>query len=270
MFDKLIESNMAGAEFKPRRTFFMVSFVVVGIVFLSALVFDLYAANIDLGTDSFELVEILAPVETDVPKPEPPRQQPKQTNEQQLNELPSRQHLIAQIDQTQDAPTSISTAPNPYKSIPDGPFNVDPLGPESDGSGPVGQAGPVGDKIGGGSADTGPVAETVKHAEPPPAVRVEPKKRLPQSKGVVNGFATDLPKPTYPAVAIAMNLSAVVNVQVLIDETGHVVSAKAIDGNVLFRQEAERAARRAKFKPTLLSDEPVKVTGVIVYNFKKS
>src|SRR5215203_3812229 len=57
MFDKLIESNSAGAEFKPRRTFFMVSFVVVGIVFLSALVFDLYAANIDLGTDNFELVE---------------------------------------------------------------------------------------------------------------------------------------------------------------------------------------------------------------------
>ena len=269
MFDKLIESNMAGAEFKPRRTFFMVSFVVVGIVFLSALVFDLYAANIDLGTDNFELVEIIAPVETDVPKPEPPRQQPKQTNEQQRNELPSRQQLIAQVDHTQKAPTSISTTPNPYESIPDGPFIVNPLGPDREGSGPVGQAGPVGDKI-GGSADTGPVAEMVKHPEPPPAVKVEPKKLPPQSKGVVNGFATDLPKPTYPAVAIAMNLSAVVNVQVLIDETGHVVSAKAIDGNVLFRQEAERAARRAKFKPTLLSDEPVKVTGVIVYKFKKS
>jgi protein TonB len=269
MFDKLIESNMAGAEFKPRRTFFMVSFVVVGIVFLSALVFDLYAANIDLGTDNFELVEMLAPVENEVPKPDPPRQQPKQANEQQENVLPSRKQLIAPIDQTQDAPTSISTAPNPYKSIPDGPFKVDPLGPEREGSGPTGPVGSVGDKV-GGSADIEPVAETVKRPEPPPAVKVEPKKLPPQSKGVVNGFATDLPKPTYPAVAIAMNLSAVVNVQVLIDETGQVVSAKALDGNVLFRQEAERAARKAKFKPTLLSDEPVKVTGVIVYKFKKS
>jgi protein TonB len=58
-------------------------------------------------------------------------------------------------------------------------------------------------------------------------------------------------------------------VQVLIDETGNVVSAKAIDGHVFFKSEAERAARRAKFKPTLLSNHPVKVTGVIVYRFTR-
>jgi protein TonB len=56
---------------------------------------------------------------------------------------------------------------------------------------------------------------------------------------------------------------------VLINEQGDVVSAKAVDGHLLFRQEAERAAKRAKFRPTLLSDEPVKVTGVIVYRFTK-
>jgi protein TonB len=96
------------------------------------------------------------------------------------------------------------------------------------------------------------------------------KKPVTQSKGVVNGFAIDLPKPVYSPVARAMNLGGVVNVQVLIDEAGNVVSAKAVDGHILFRPEAERAARRAKFKPTLLSDQPVKVTGVIVYSFKKA
>ena len=69
MFDKLIESNSEEAEFKPRRKFFMMSSVVVGILFLSAVVFSLYAQNIDLGTDNFELVEMLAPVANDEPQP---------------------------------------------------------------------------------------------------------------------------------------------------------------------------------------------------------
>ena len=80
MFDKLIESNSAGAEFKPRRKFFMMSSVVVGILFLSALVFSLYAAEIDLGTDNFELAELLAPIAPDAPEPDPPPAQPQQMN----------------------------------------------------------------------------------------------------------------------------------------------------------------------------------------------
>jgi protein TonB len=267
MFEKLIESNSAGADFKPRRTFFMVSFVVVGIVFLSALVFDLYAANIDLGTDDFELVEILSPV-SDVPEPKPPREQPQQRHDQQQNELPSRQELIARIDQTPQTTPPVSTERNTHMTIPEGDFKLNPVGPETNGSGPAGPSGVVGGSS-SGTEETGP-SEVVKLPDPPPAVvKTEPKKHLTQSKGVVNGFATDLPKPTFPAVARSMNLTGVVSVQVLINEQGDVVSAKAVDGHLLFRQEAERAAKRAKFKPTLLSDEPVKVTGVIVYRFTK-
>ena len=55
--------------------------------------------------------------------------------------------------------------------------------------------------------------------------------------------------------------------QVTIDERGNVISAQAVDGHALLRAEAERAARNARFSPTLLSDVPVKVTGVITYNF---
>ncbi len=100
MFDKLIESNSAEAEFKPRRKFFMMSSVVVGILFLSALVFSLYAADIDLGTDNFELVQILAPTETEVPEPEPPREQPQQKDESPQSDIPVRNQLIASIEQT--------------------------------------------------------------------------------------------------------------------------------------------------------------------------
>jgi len=87
------------------------------------------------------------------------------------------------------------------------------------------------------------------------------------SGGVLNGKATSLPKPIYPAAARAVNASGAVNVQVTIDEEGNIISAAAVSGHPLLRQAAEQAARASKFAPTLLQGQPVKVTGVIVYNF---
>jgi protein TonB len=87
------------------------------------------------------------------------------------------------------------------------------------------------------------------------------------SGGVLNGKATSLPKPPYPAAARAVRASGAVNVQVTISESGSVVSASAVSGHPLLRQAAEQAARSARFAPTLLSGQPVSVTGVIVYNF---
>lgn len=89
------------------------------------------------------------------------------------------------------------------------------------------------------------------------------------SGGILNGKATSLPKPEYPAAARAENASGQVGVQVLIDEDGNVVSAKATSGpaNAALRSAAESAALQAKFSPTLLSGNPVKVSGVITYNF---
>jgi TonB family protein len=87
--------------------------------------------------------------------------------------------------------------------------------------------------------------------------------------GIVNGKARTLPKPEYPKDARKAKLSGTVKVQVLIDEAGRVISAKAISGleNVELRIAAETAARRATFSPTLLNGQPVKVSGTIVYNF---
>ncbi|MEZ5429323.1 MAG: energy transducer TonB [Pyrinomonadaceae bacterium] len=85
--------------------------------------------------------------------------------------------------------------------------------------------------------------------------------------GVVNGKAIDLPKPEFPAEAI--NAAGEVKVQVLIDEQGNVVSAKALSGHPLLQQAAEQAAMKAKFKPTLLEGNPVKVSGTITYIFNE-
>ena len=54
---------------------------------------------------------------------------------------------------------------------------------------------------------------------------------------------------------------------VMIDETGKVISAKATAGPPLLFREAEKAALQARFSPTIVGEQPVKVSGVITYNF---
>jgi TonB family protein len=84
---------------------------------------------------------------------------------------------------------------------------------------------------------------------------------------VVNGKAVSLPKPHYPRAARIANISGNVVVQLTIDEQGNVISATAKSGPCLLIAAAEAAAMLAKFTPTTLGGHPVKVTGVITYNF---
>lgn len=57
-------------------------------------------------------------------------------------------------------------------------------------------------------------------------------------------------------------------VKVEIDEKGNVTSAKDLCQALPYLDEAAiKAAYRSRFSPTLLSGAPVKVTGVITYNF---
>jgi periplasmic protein TonB len=58
-----------------------------------------------------------------------------------------------------------------------------------------------------------------------------------------------------------------VTVQITVDRDGNVTEAKAVSGHPLLQQAAVAAARQARFKPTLLSGQPVRVLGVVTYNF---
>jgi TonB family protein len=94
-------------------------------------------------------------------------------------------------------------------------------------------------------------------------------KRAPISGGVLNGKAITLPKPEYPADAQAAGASGTVVIQVTIDESGMVISTRAVSGHPMLQQAAINAAMQARFSPTSIMGEPVKVTGVITYNFVK-
>jgi TonB family protein len=84
---------------------------------------------------------------------------------------------------------------------------------------------------------------------------------------VLNGKAISLPQPLYPPIARAAHASGTVVVQVVVDENGNVISAKAISGHPLLQAAAVEAAKQAKFSPTKLMGQPVKVSGVLQYRF---
>lgn len=85
--------------------------------------------------------------------------------------------------------------------------------------------------------------------------------------GVLNGKATSLPKPEYPAIAREAKASGTVTVEVVVDEEGNVVEAKAVSGHPLLQSAAVNAARQAKFTPTFVSGEPTRINGYLTYNF---
>lgn len=106
--------------------------------------------------------------------------------------------------------------------------------------------------------------------EPPVIAAMKPEgepSREPITGGVLNGKALALPPPAYPPLARAALAAGTVTVQVLIDQQGNVVAAHAVDGHPLLQAVCVAAAQQARFSPTLLEGEPVKVTGVIQYNF---
>ncbi|HSE17829.1 MAG TPA: energy transducer TonB [Pyrinomonadaceae bacterium] len=125
-------------------------------------------------------------------------------------------------------------------------------------------SGPVDVKV--QSVSTNQQLPVISIDEPPPSPGPKPILK-PVSGGVLNGTAILLPPPVYPDAAKRMRTQGVVSVDVVLDETGKVVSASASSGPAVLREAAIAAALKARFSPTKLSGQPVKVSGVINYKF---
>lgn len=271
MFDKLIESDSRGAEFKNRGRYFAVSTFLMSILFLAAVMVSIYGAEFDIESNNLEFAQLIAPVVPVEPQPDPPRQSPQQQQSADNSlQRPMREAAIQRIDEFPNKILPVSSEPSKYKERPYGDFG---LGKDFDP--PGGSSGPT---IGTGTGQDGSGLETnsglTKDPEtttaPPPLKKAEPKKEVIASLGVVTGKATYLPKPPYPVPAKAIGAEGTVSVQITIDLDGSVISSRAVSGHPLLKKAAEDAARRAKFSPTYLSNVPVKATGIIAYNFKKS
>jgi TonB family protein len=89
--------------------------------------------------------------------------------------------------------------------------------------------------------------------------------KRPISGGMLNAKAIYLPQPESSG-----DVNGVVLVQILVDEQGSVIEARAISGPQQLHAAAVNAARLARFSPTMLMGEPVKVSGTLSYNFARS
>jgi TonB family protein len=86
--------------------------------------------------------------------------------------------------------------------------------------------------------------------------------------GVLNGKAVSLPKPEYPERAREHRLTGFVAVKVTIDESGAVVDALDMCGGPPYLSESSvKAAYKARFTPTSIDGKPIRVYGIIQYNF---
>jgi len=256
MFDNLVESSSHKDDLTRKGSFIGITLLIYGVLLVAFFVAGILWYDNHLTEQEYELTTLVAPVP--VPQQKEPEQKQEVKPVKPDQNVDIRKELVADVAESRLPPKEISAKASDVPPVRRGVTTV--IGSaDSNASAPM-PAGP-----GAGTVVTAPAKINIAD-EPPPAA-APPPPRAPISGGVLNGKAISLPKPAYPPIARAAHASGTVTVQVLIDENGSVVSAKAVSGHPLLQAVAVAAARQARFSPTKLSGQPVKVTGVIQYNF---
>ena len=269
MFDTLVESGSHSGDIARKGSFFLGTMVLYLIVLVAVSVLSIYLYNDSIPDPSLELLTLVAPVpmaQEEAPKAQDePKPAAKAAPEVAMVKDMA---VIAPVTKTNEvAPPTAKVVPtNKTLNVLVGDRDVGDVNAVP--TGPVGVVGGTGGGGGGGGGSAPVVASNDEPPPPPPpAPTPPPKPKTVVSGGVLNGKAISKPQPAYPPIAKAARASGTVTVQILVDESGRVVSASAVNGHPLLQQAAVAAARNARFSPTLLSGQPVKVSGVITYNF---
>ena len=257
MFDHLVESSSHKDDLTRKGSFIGITALIYGVLMLAFFVAGIYLYDAHLTQMELELTTLVAPV----PVPQQQKEEVKQKEEAKPvkpdQNVDVRKELVSDVATPQLVPKEVSAKASDVPPVRRGVTTV--LGSSDSNAAVAMPSGP-----GTGTVVT---QAPVKIADEPPPPPEPPKPRAPISGGVLNGKAISLPKPSYPPIARAAHAAGTVVVQVLIDENGSVVSASAVSGHPLLINAAVSAARQARFSPTKLSGQPVKVTGVIQYNF---
>lgn len=276
MFNSLVESGSHRADLRRRGKFFLGATAFYAVLLAATGVGSIYAYNARIEDASdLEVLAVMrfSPAEA---RPEPARREesrPASNNREQqfatrtvisINRPYHSDRVAPEDARDVSARTPIQIAN----------YNSDPkvIG------GPANPTYDNGHGHGDGNRRVGPTVDDngTTVPPPPPPTRVTPASasvlpreskpvRLPSE--ILVGKAISKPSPQYPTIAKAAGVQGPVVVQVLIDEQGRVVSAKVTSGHPLLQQAALQTAYRWKFSPTVLTGTPVKVTGVVTYNF---
>lgn len=275
MLDQLVESRAGAGDNVRRGGFLITTLLIVVALFLGALLYSLFTKDFGLGGGDLELSTLVAPVPVpaeEPPPPEPDQPKPKDQPKAAPN-VDTRTEIIQRMDQTPQVPDKVSTVQNTVKPPREGlAVRLGSTNNDAENAAPssyTGRGNTEGTGLAGGTGNSTTSNGTGDEPPPPPPKPSPTPKPIPKkvSLGVINGKASRLVTPPYPAAARAVRAAGAVNVSVSIDENGNVTSANAVSGHPLLRQAAEQAARASKFTPTVLSGQAVPVTGIIVYNF---
>lgn len=272
MFSNLIESGSHTADLKRKGRFFLGTTLFYGLLLAATGVGSIYAYNVRLDYNpDYEVLALMRFPPAESRADQPRREQPRAaaaSSPGRPSQLATRTEISMNTPYHGDRIASADTPEVvPGQAVRIGNFNSKDVG------GPDGPYTPGVSGLRGGGGDEGPaVTETVE--PPPPRVTPTPAPAPPRSdkpvalpSSIISGKTLAKPAPPYPAIAKAAGVQGVVAVQILVDEQGRVVSAKATSGNPLLQQAAVQAAYKALFSPTVLGGQPVKVTGSITYNF---
>src|SRR2546421_2123208 len=254
MFENLVESGSHREDVKRKGSFLLVTLGVYGVLIVAGLIAGILMAPAYIDQQTLELTALIAPV------PVPQAAKPAEVKPEKViieKNVDVRKELIADVSRADLVPKTVSAKASEVPPVRKGVVtmvgtaNTNAVAPIAPGT--------------TGSIISAPTKVEVKEEPPPPAPKPTP--HAPISGGVMNGKAVHLVTPPYPAIARSAHASGAVQVQVLIDENGNVIAAHAMSGHPLLQAAAVAAARSSKFTPTKLSGQPVKVNGVIVYNF---
>jgi TonB family protein len=266
MFQNLIESQSHRKEFQRRGSFFLFTVAGYALILFGAGIGSIYAYDAQLEAQDTLIVDSwVLPVTPPPPKPIVERahatpRPPTSTHapvDQHLD-MPMRTQAIAPVTDPNKVPDKIGTEGPPVPPV-IGPFKLGPQNLDP----PTVRTGESGDCIGCSNS-----SETVKIPDKPPeppAVKQSTIARLPSNVLVSKAIA--LPQPAYPMMAKQTRTQGNVNIQILVDEQGKVLSAQVISGNPMLVTAAKEAAMRARFTPTVLNGQAVRTQGVIIYNF---
>lgn len=264
MFTNLIESESHRGDFKRRGRFVLFTTAVYAVLFVFAGVLSIYAYDAQLESQDQRLEILLPPVAFAVPSRVVDTARARNTRSSDKQQFDQRREAVASVNHPELNPNSISTTPFNGKIVREGvPYRIGKVDSDADireiGTGPIGP----GTRGGGGN-----VVRVLDNEETvPPPIRPIATKPKTLHREILNSRAISLPEPPYPPLARQIRLQGTVNVQVLLDETGKVISARSVTGNPMLAPAAVKAAYQARFTPTVLDGQPVKVSGVITYNF---
>jgi TonB family protein len=263
MFNNLVESSSHRRELKRRGSYLFFTAITYVVFFAIAGVISINAYDARLTEQNLELVTLMRVVE--FPATVPPAAQPQNPTTPR-NTNPSdnrldhyvRREAMASTARPDLVPDQVSTAANPNLPMPKSgivrfdSYDADP--------------GPGSDPNSSGTVRAQPKPVIVSVPQDPPPLFERPVPAVVRKK-VINSEAILLPKPPYPLLAKQARAQGEVTVQVLVDESGKVVSARVLKGHPLLSHAAQAAAYQARFSPTTIGNQPVKVSGMITYNF---